>query len=85
MLGLRPTPTLHPKIKSCCETCVPPALCCSRASSLTIVLMRLAWQELIASIREAVVREPLFIAIDYEGGRVSRIPSPITRYAYAQD
>jgi hypothetical protein len=38
MLGLRPTPTRIPKIKSCFETCVPPALCCSRAISPPIVL-----------------------------------------------
>jgi beta-N-acetylhexosaminidase len=39
--------------------------------------------KLIDSIRHAVSRERLFIAIDHEGGRVCRTPPPITRYSYA--
>jgi beta-N-acetylhexosaminidase len=39
--------------------------------------------EFIESIRRAVGRDRLFIAIDHEGGRVCRTPPPITRYSYA--
>jgi beta-N-acetylhexosaminidase len=38
---------------------------------------------LIESIRGAVSRQRLFIAIDHEGGRVCHTPPPITRYSYA--
>jgi beta-N-acetylhexosaminidase len=42
-------------------------------------------RELIASIRDAVARQRLFIAVDHEGGRVCRTPPPITRFSYARD
>jgi beta-N-acetylhexosaminidase len=42
-----------------------------------------AHAKLIDSIRQAVGRDRLFIAIDHEGGRVCRTPLPITRYAWA--
>ncbi len=38
---------------------------------------------LIADIRAVSGRERMLIAIDHEGGRVCRTPSPITRFSYA--
>jgi len=38
---------------------------------------------LIADIRVATSHERMLIAIDHEGGRVCRTPSPITRFSYA--
>ena len=41
--------------------------------------------ELIASIRAAIDRARLLIAIDHEGGLVCRTPAPITRFASARE
>ena len=38
---------------------------------------------LIEDVRAAVGRERLLLAIDHEGGRVCRTPSPVTRFSYA--
>lgn len=42
-----------------------------------------AYKRLLSQCRQILPYERLMIAIDYEGGRVIRPPSPITRFPYA--
>lgn len=85
MLGLRPTPTLHSQDQELLRDLRPAGLVLFK-SNLSLDYPCSDWltrhAALIASIREALGRERLFIAIDHGG---NRIPSPITRYAYARD
>lgn len=87
MLGLRPTATLHPQDRELLRDLRPAGVVLFK-SNFSHDCPYPDWlgihADLIASIREAVGRERLFIAIDHEGGRVCRTPPPITRYAYAR-
>lgn len=38
--------------------------------------------ELLSATREAIGRDHIFVGIDHEGGRVCRVPAPLTRYSY---
>lgn len=88
MLGLRPTSTLHPQDRELLRDLRPAGVVLFKsnfAHDRPYHDWLGAHAELIASIREAVGRERLFVAIDHEGGRVCRTPAPITRYSYARD
>jgi beta-N-acetylhexosaminidase len=87
MVGLRPTPTLHPADRALLHDLRPAG----------VILYKSNFQHdapydewlsdharLIAAVREATGRDRLFIGIDHEGGRVCRTPPPITRYGYAR-
>jgi beta-N-acetylhexosaminidase len=43
-----------------------------------------ALSKLIAEVRRAIGREKILIGIDHEGGRVWRVPDPLTRFAAAR-
>ncbi len=86
-IGLRPTTCLHPDDRQLLRDLRPAGVILFKSNFLHD-LTYTEWldnqRSLIASIREAVGRDELFIAIDHEGGRVCRTPAPITRFTYAQ-
>ena len=85
MVGLRPTTTLHPQDRQLLQDLRPAGVVLFK-SNFSHDLPYREWLDgharLIAAIREATGRERLLIAIDHEGGRVCRTPSPMTRYSY---
>jgi beta-N-acetylhexosaminidase len=86
LVGLRPTPTLHPRDRALLTDLRPAGVILFK-SNFEHDQPYERWLEthrrLIADVRAAVARERLFIAIDHEGGRVCRTPPPITRFSYA--
>ncbi len=88
LIGLRPTSTLHPKDRELLRDLRPAGVVLFK-SNFSHDCPYDDWlarhRDLVASIREAVGRQRLFIAIDHEGGRVCRTPSTITRYTYARN
>ena len=43
------------------------------------------FSQLIKEIKQASKRKKLIFSIDHEGGRVNRLPAPITSFPYAQN
>ena len=88
LIGLRPTPALHPQDRELLRDLRPAGVVLFK-SNFSHDRPYGDWlaghRDLLAAVREAVGHERLFIAIDHEGGRVCRTPSPITRYAYARN
>lgn len=86
LIGLKPSPVLDEQDRALLAELRPAGVILFK-SNFHHDLPYEAWLEsharLIAGIRKAVGREPMFIAIDHEGGRVCRTPPPITRFAYA--
>lgn len=87
IIGLRPTTDLHPQDRELLRDLKPAGVILFK-SNFVHERPYEEWLEnqksLIASIREAINRDQLFVAIDHEGGRVCRTPSPMTRFTYAQ-
>jgi beta-N-acetylhexosaminidase len=86
LVGLRPTPDLHPLDRALLSDLKPAGVLLYK-SNFRHDLPYEAWLEsharLIEQIRAATGRAKMFIAIDHEGGRVCRAPPPITRFSYA--
>jgi beta-N-acetylhexosaminidase len=86
LIGLEPSPVLTDHDRALLAD-LRPAGAILFKSNFRHDLPYEAWLQrharLIADIRAAAGRERLFIAIDHEGGRVCRTPSPITRFAPA--
>jgi len=87
IIGLRPTPTLHPLDRDLLRDLRPAGVILYK-SNFRHDLPYDEWvsnhAKLIADVRETIGRDRIFIGIDHEGGRVCRTPPPITRYAYAR-
>src|SRR5215831_4777500 len=87
MLGLRPGTSLHPRDRTLLRDLRPAGVILYKSNfhqDRPYTEWLSSHATFIASIREAVGRDQLFIAIDHEGGRVCRTPPPITRYSYAR-
>lgn len=86
VVGLRPTPTLHPLDRALLADLRPAGVVLFKSNFLQDQPYA-AWIDthtrLIAEVRSAIGRDRLLIGIDHEGGRVCRTPAPITRFAYA--
>ncbi|HUB64217.1 MAG TPA: beta-N-acetylhexosaminidase [Methylocella sp.] len=86
LLGLRPSPVLDDHDRALLADLRPAGIILFK-SNFRHDLAYEAWlashAQLVADIREAAGRAPMFIAIDHEGGRVCRTPPPITRFSYA--
>jgi beta-N-acetylhexosaminidase len=86
LIGLRPTTRLHELDRALLADLRPAGVILYRSNFFhdqPYDQWLDAHATLLADIRSAVRRERLVIAIDHEGGRVCRTPSPITRFSYA--
>jgi beta-N-acetylhexosaminidase len=87
MLGLRPTPTLHPLDRLLLRDLRPAGIVLFKGNfhhDRPYDEWLAGHADLIAAVREVTGRDRLFIAVDHEGGRVCRTPPPITQYSYAR-
>ena len=86
LIGLKPSPVLDDHDRALLSSLRPAGVILFK-SNFRHDLPYEAWLEsharLIADIRAATGRERMLIAIDNEGGRVCRTPTPLTRFAYA--
>ena len=87
LIGLRPTTELHERDRALLQDLRPAGIILFKSNFLhnePYERWLASHERLLADVRAAIGRERIFIAIDHEGGRVCRTPSPITRFAYAQ-
>lgn len=86
LVGLRPTPVLDDRDRALLQDLKPAGVVLFK-SNFRHDLPYDAWLEshrqLIEEVRAATGRQDLLIAVDHEGGRVTRTPAPITRFSYA--
>ena len=88
ILGLQPTPDLSEKDRRLLQRLQPAGIVLFKGNfdqeaPYEVWLSR--HERLIEDVREACGREKLLIGIDHEGGRVTRTPAPITRFAAAAE
>jgi beta-N-acetylhexosaminidase len=85
LIGLRPSPTLHPLDRALLADLRPAGIVLFK-SNFRHDLDYAGWIEshaaLVDDVRGTIGRERLLVAIDHEGGRVTRTPPPITRFSY---
>ncbi len=86
LIGLRPTAELHERDRALLADLRPAGVVLFKSNFLQDSPYE-RWLEvyrrLLADVRSTIGRERIFVAIDHEGGRVCRTPSPITRFSYA--
>jgi beta-N-acetylhexosaminidase len=86
MIGLQPSPELTEHDRKLLSELQPAGVILFK-SNFCHDLPYEEWLQnharLIADIRAATGRSQMLIAIDHEGGRVCRTPTPITRFSYA--
>jgi beta-N-acetylhexosaminidase len=85
MVGLRPTTTLHSLDRALLADLRPAGIVLFKSNfqhDQPYAVWAETYGRLIADVRAAVGRGRLLIGIDHEGGRVCRMPPPITRFAY---
>lgn len=88
LVGLRPTPDLHPDDRRLLETVRPAGVILFRGNfdaSAPYPRWHARLAALIAEARAAIGRAQVIVAIDHEGGTVLRPPAPVTPFAFARD
>jgi beta-N-acetylhexosaminidase len=87
LLGLRPTPDLHPEDRRLLQTLRPAGVIVFRGNFAAGVPYA-EWQgrfaALVAEARQAIGRDQVLVCIDHEGGTVLRPPRPITPFGFAR-
>lgn len=87
VLGLRPTPDLHPDDRRLLERLRPAGVVVFRGNfdaGLDYEAWHARFAALVADVRAAIGRERVLIGIDHEGGTVLRPPPPVTPYGFAR-
>jgi beta-N-acetylhexosaminidase len=87
LIGLRPTPDLHPDDRRLLETLRPAGVIAFRGNfdaEAPYEQWRARFAQLVADARAAIGRERALVCIDHEGGTVLRPPAPITPFAFAR-
>jgi beta-N-acetylhexosaminidase len=87
LVGLRPTPDLHPDDRRLLETVRPAGVILFRGNfdaTAPYPTWHARLARLIADARAAIGRDQVIVAIDHEGGTVLRPPAPITPFAFAR-
>jgi beta-N-acetylhexosaminidase len=86
LVGLRPSPVLGERDRALLQDLKPAGVVLFK-SNFRHDLAYDGWLEshrrLLEDVRAAAGRPDLLIAVDHEGGRVTRTPAPITRFSYA--
>jgi len=86
LIGLRPTAQLHERDRALLADLRPAGVILFKSNFQQDQPYE-QWLEthrkLIDDVRNTIRRDRIFIGIDHEGGRVTRTPAPITRFAYA--
>src|ERR1700750_2852518 len=86
LIGLRPTAQLHERDRALLADLRPAGVILFK-SNFEHDRPYEQWLQshriLIDDVRNTTRRERIFVGIDHEGGRVTRTPAPITRFAYA--
>jgi beta-N-acetylhexosaminidase len=88
LVGLRPTPELHPLDRALLRDLQPAGVILYKSNfrhGVPYAEWLASLRQLLADVRQACTRARLFIGIDHEGGRVTRTPPPITRFSYAAE
>lgn len=87
LIGLRPTPDLHPEDRRLLETLQPAGVIVFRgnfAADAPYPVWHARFAKLCADARAAIGRDQVLVGIDHEGGTVLRPPAPITPFAFAR-
>lgn len=87
LIGLRPTPDLHPDDKKLLSALKPAGVIMYRANfdaSAPYPEWHARFARLVEDVRDAIGRREVLVGIDHEGGTVLRPPAPITPFAFAR-
>ena len=87
LIGLRPTPELHPEDRRLLATLRPAGVIVYRANfdgDSPYERWHARFAALVADVQATIGRERVLVCIDHEGGTVLRPPPPVTRYGFAR-
>jgi beta-N-acetylhexosaminidase len=87
LLGLRPTPDLHPEDRRLLSTLRPAGFIVFRGNfvpGVPYAEWHARFAALVHEARQAIGRDRVLVCVDHEGGTVLRPPRPITPFGFAR-